>query len=141
MVPLLTTKKMFLKGIVEELLFRKYILSLNLEFSKNKVFSIGVTSFLFGFIHLPSITSFVVAFIAGIIYSIVYLKTGKIIFVITLHFFNNLIAIVLRTIFPSEYQEILRILSFSIYYWLLFFLSGILLFILIYNFKKNLLKT
>ncbi|OJF91684.1 CPBP family intramembrane glutamic endopeptidase [Alkalibacterium sp. 20] len=74
--------------IAEELYFRGYLMN-KLGASKGLIIGVIFNSFIFSILHLDSF--FIPQFLSGIFYSLVYIKTKKIIIPIVLHSFHNLI--------------------------------------------------
>jgi uncharacterized protein len=79
-----------LAPIFEELLFRGYLLN-KLGDSLGIIKAILINSLLFSLLHFDVVVFFAY-FVSGIFYSLVYLKTKKIIVPIILHSFTNLIS-------------------------------------------------
>ncbi len=89
-------KMLFFTCVVEELLFRFFLQNSliavfkNLKYGRN--LAIILAAIIFAAIHFPGgILMMILAFVAGIIYSMVYIRTGYIEAAILLHFLINLI--------------------------------------------------
>ncbi|WP_369444153.1 CPBP family intramembrane glutamic endopeptidase [Lysinibacillus sphaericus] len=79
----------------EEIIFREIILK-KLKTKIGVYFSIGISSFLFGLLHVHSFSEIVQVipyFYSGLIFGVIYYKSNfNIVYSITLHIFNNCIA-------------------------------------------------
>ena len=84
--------KRFASPIVEEIMCRGLILN-NLLSKKSILFSILISSIIFGVIHLNLLQG-LNAFILGISLSIVYIKTRNLYACMLGHFLNNIISII-----------------------------------------------
>lgn len=128
-------KSLIISPILEELLFRRYLLSClikNMDIKK----AILLSSFGFTVTHYLSGSSLFAVFILGILLAIVYVKTNNIILCIIGHSLSNFLAIV---IFPLVFFK-LEILQHTFYLGILFILSSIILlfsFFKIYKLKIN----
>lgn len=80
-----------LPAIFEELFCRKGVLGM----LKNRgtIFATVLSSFIFAIVHL-NISQFVFAFLVGILFAVVRMKTGKLYPTIILHFINNALALI-----------------------------------------------
>ena len=94
----------FLGPIMEELLFRKKLLTELLMFN-NKYVSILLSSFIFSFLHNGMITM-LYAFILGIAFGIIYIKYKNVKLTIFMHMAANIIVIYL-----TRYNTLILILS------------------------------
>ena len=113
--------------IFEELFFRKFLFSKLLE--KNKIWvAILISSLCFSAIHFPTPNSLIPTFIWGVVSCIIYLKTKNIIYLIIIHFLNNLCSM-LYAIFGTPFYDWVYGLNFDFMYWALF-IFGILITIL-----------
>lgn len=133
--------------ILEELFFRGYLLN-KLGNSLGIIKALLISSLLFSFLHFD-IVLFFAYFISGIFYSLVYLKTKKLIVPIVLHSLTNLVSGI-TTFFPGsivtsmEQLNQLTIISFGIYI-ILIPIIGLIFYqyfkrgtnILPYNYNKN----
>ena len=90
--------------IMEELLFRKKLLTELLMFN-NKYVSILLSSFIFSFLHNGMITM-LYAFILGIVFGIIYIKYKNVKLTIFMHMAANIIVIYL-----TRYNTLILILS------------------------------
>lgn len=117
--------------IIEELIFRKYILG-GLLTRYNPRLSILISSICFSIIHIETPLTLIPAFFIGLLAGIIYFKTKKISYAILLHFFVNLI-IALLEVFGKSYYFFLYKLDYRFEYWL-FVTFGIL--ILFYSFNR-----
>ncbi|MFJ7842203.1 lysostaphin resistance A-like protein [Lysinibacillus sphaericus] len=79
----------------EEIIFREIILK-KLKTKIGVYFSIGISSFLFGLLHVHSFSEIVQVipyFYSGLVFGVIYYKSNfNIVYSITLHIFNNCIA-------------------------------------------------
>lgn len=127
-VLLLFVNKVLLISIIEEVFFRKILLSY--FFSSRNLLIQGVifSNLLFALIHLNGIDSMVAAFFVGIISSIVYLNYG-LVFSILLHGTYNLFWLLTKYNIDS-YWSTIKLLDFGFFYWLIVFIAitGLLLF-------------
>lgn len=88
---------LLLTCVVEEVFFRGYIQQ-KLTILFTPIIGLCITSILFGIAHFAGGFQYViVAVIAGLLYGLVYLKTGKIGYAIIVHFSLNIIHLVLFT--------------------------------------------
>jgi hypothetical protein len=117
--------------IIEELIFRKYVLG-GLLTRYNPRLSILISSICFSIIHIETPLTLIPAFFIGLLAGIIYFKTKKISYAILLHFFCNLI-IVLLEVFGKSYFFFLYKLDYRFEYWL-YVTFGIL--ILFYSFNR-----
>lgn len=87
--------------ILEEILFRQSILrQLTLVYSKGK--SLIVSSVLFALIHYFSDTGLMWAFVAGLVYGLLYLKFNNILLVIFGHILYNALGLYLEPVLNKE---------------------------------------
>ena len=96
--------------IFEELMFRKLIIDrLN---PYGEVVAILLPSVIFGLFH-GNLYQFFYAFLIGVVFSYIYLKTGKIIYTMGLHIFINMFCGILPSIVYSifDYEEFMTVLS------------------------------
>lgn len=78
--------------IIEEFIFRESILGYMLRGGVNKWVAIGISSLVFGLVHLnPAQVPFAAAM--GVILGIIYYKTGNIVIPSILHILNNSVAV------------------------------------------------
>lgn len=78
--------------IIEEFIFRESILGYMLRGGVNKWVAIGISSLVFGLVHLnPAQVPFAAAM--GVILGIIYYKTGNIVIPCILHILNNSVAV------------------------------------------------
>jgi hypothetical protein len=92
-------KMLFFTVIVEELFFRFFmqnnIVGLLVKLKYGKIIGLVLTSFLFGLCHLPAGIIFAaLAFISGLLYGGIYLRTKRIEAAILLHFTVNFIHLI-----------------------------------------------
>lgn len=85
-------------AIFEELLFRKAILNYSKKFGN--VFAVLFSAILFGLIHM-NLNQGIFAFLMGLIFAVIAVKTSSIKLTVLLHFLNNLYAAML-TILEEE---------------------------------------
>lgn len=85
--------------ISEEFIFRGILLN-RLDKKLPMIVAILLSSLLFGFLHGAS--GFISAFIFGVCMCIVYLKTQNILVSISIHFLNNLLALILEIVLVDE---------------------------------------
>lgn len=89
-----------LPAVLEEILFRGFILfGLRRHYSARK--SIIVSSLLFGIVHLNP-WQFMTAFLLGLLFAWVALKTKSIILPVIGHFFNNMMALIAARYFDMK---------------------------------------
>ncbi|GAA4972141.1 type II CAAX endopeptidase family protein [Algibacter aquimarinus] len=113
--------------IFEELFFRKFLFLKLLE--KNKVWiAILISSLCFSAIHFPTPNNLIPTFIYGVIACIIYLKTKNIVYLIIIHFLNNLCSL-LYAVFGESFYDWVYGLNYDFMYWALF-IFGILITIL-----------
>ncbi|PKI16075.1 CPBP family intramembrane glutamic endopeptidase [Colwellia sp. 12G3] len=94
---LFALNNLFLTCIIEEAFFRGFIQQ-NLTRLINPLIGLILTSLLFGLAHFSGGFNYViVATLAGFLYGMVYLNTGKIWHAILLHFFFNMVHLALFT--------------------------------------------
>lgn len=79
-------------AIFEELLFRKWILNISKKYGL--LFAVIFSSLLFGLYHM-NLNQAIFAFLIGILFGIIAIKTGSIKLTVLLHFLNNLYACIL----------------------------------------------
>jgi len=81
----------FMRAIIEELIFRKYIF----EFIKEKtslLFAVIVVGMIFSTVHLNfNLGTILSLFLSSVLYSLVYLSLGKLHYSIIIHAFDNII--------------------------------------------------
>jgi hypothetical protein len=92
-------KMLFFTVIVEELFFRFFIQDNIIKSLKNlkngKIIGLFLSSLIFGLVHLPAGILFAfLAFIAGLLYGGIYLKTNRLESAILLHFVINFIHLI-----------------------------------------------
>lgn len=88
---LFALNNLLLTCIIEEVFFRGFIQKKLISLI-NPLMGLILTSFLFGLAHFPGGFNYVlVATLAGFLYGLVYLSTGKIWHAILLHFFFNMV--------------------------------------------------
>lgn len=98
-------KMLFFTVIVEELFFRFFIqnniIKLLSSLKNGKILGLILSSFIFGIFHLPAGILFaVLAFVAGLLYGGIYLKTNRLESAILLHFAINFIHLIFFS-YPS----------------------------------------
>lgn len=97
-------------AIFEELLFRKTLIDYSKKFGIG--FAVIISSVFFGLIHLNSLQS-IFAFLVGLVFAMIYVKTGDIKLTILLHFLNNgyssLVMIFADNVFALQLFEIIII--------------------------------
>ncbi len=81
-----------LPAIFEELIFRGIIFN-GLKNTKGNVFAVVVSSLLFALMH-GNLAQFVYPFIMGLIFSMIVLRTGNLLYSMIVHFVNNALVIV-----------------------------------------------
>ncbi len=92
-------------AIGEELVFRGVLQPLFIKMSNNRNASIIFVAFLFAFIHFQFL-DFLPRFILGIIYGVIFFRTNNIWLTVILHFFNNLLALLIAFYFVNNNSEI-----------------------------------
>ena len=90
--------------IMEELLFRKKLLTELLKFN-NKYLSILLSSLIFAFLH-NGVVTMIYAFILGIVFGIFYIKYNNVKITILMHMAANIVVIYL-----TKYNSLILILS------------------------------
>jgi membrane protease YdiL (CAAX protease family) len=96
-------------AFIEEMLFRGVLLNgFKRNYSEKK--AILISAMLFGIIHLNP-WQFVTAFIIGVIMAWIYIKTESIILCIYMHFFNNIMSIIVL-----KYTDVFPIKGFNTAY-------------------------
>ena len=99
-------------AIFEELMIRKGIIGVLKE--KGTIFAVFVSSIVFGIIHM-NISQFIFAFLIGILYGVVRIKTNKLYPVIILHFLNNGFAVVSALFYENiKFMDIFTYFSIAI---------------------------
>ena len=131
---LLIIQMAVLPGIFEELLFRKHILN-NLNRYGN-LFSIVLSALAFALIHL-NLSQGIVAFLIGMVFAYIVIKTGNLKVNISLHIFNNLLA-TLMFIFENN-SLIMNVINYV--YIALAIIGGIVLIYTLFKDKKSLMLT
>ena len=76
-------------AIFEELFFRKWILNSSRKYGN--LFAVVFSAFLFGIYHM-NLSQGIFAFLLGIVFGIIVVKTGTIKYTVILHFLNNAFA-------------------------------------------------
>ena len=86
-------------GVIEELLFRGYMMPRLELLYKNKYITIGISSLLFGLLHIGygTLINIIGPFFIGLIFAIHYYKFRNIKILIFIHFTWDLMALVLRS--------------------------------------------
>lgn len=107
--------------IFEELFYRKFLLSELMQRNK-KLTSIIVSSLCFSIAHIETPLNLIPTFIFGVISSLIFIKTNKIIYSILLHFMMNLLIRILD-VFDSNFDRWLLNLNFNIIYWIIFIIG------------------
>lgn len=106
---------LLLAPVLEELFFRRFLFTKLLE--KNNIWtSIIVSSSCFAIIHFLTPINIIPTFIFGIIACIIYLKTRNIIYLILVHFLNNLFS-TLYSIHGQLFFEWIYALNYDLVYW------------------------
>lgn len=99
-------KYVFFSALLEEILFRKVILSSLRPFGDG--FAVVVSSLLFASSHF-SLASFPSVFVFGLFFGYLFCKTGSVIPSTVFHFLNNLLAFLLAVIkrsSPESYEKV-----------------------------------
>lgn len=78
--------------VFEEFFFRKFLLQ-KLSERNSSAISLIVSSLCFSLIHLETPNNLIPAFISGLVFGVIYLKTKKIGYTIAMHFIINLIVL------------------------------------------------
>lgn len=107
--------------ILEELFFRKFLLSKLLEKNSRNV-GIIISSLCFAIIHIETPNNLFPTFIFGVISSLIFLKTKKIGYSILLHFLMNLLVQTLF-VFDITFDRWLLNLNFNYIYWIIFMIG------------------
>ncbi|WP_424493748.1 lysostaphin resistance A-like protein [Salinimicrobium sp. GXAS 041] len=115
---------LFIAPVLEETFFRKFLLRKLLQ-ENGFLMALFTTSLLFSLIHWETPLNLIPAFLFGIISGIIYLKTGRIIYSMLLHFLYNAFGLMLF-IYADLHANWLNWLNFGIIYWSLF-IFGIIL--------------
>lgn len=89
-------------GFCEEFLFRGAILTNCLPFGRTN--AILISSILFAFMH-GSVSQIFYTFVAGVLFGIIYERTGSIWNCVILHIFNNFFALVDDVIYANLYTQ------------------------------------
>lgn len=122
---------LFLGPILEELIFRKYLLSGLLETYRPKV-AIGITALIFALLHIQPIQLFG-ALLLGWIFGYFFYKTRNITNTILLHFFSNLATFLLT--YATYFEP--KVLFFRENYYIPIFILSSILLILAFRYLKN----
>lgn len=92
--------------VSEELLFRKLLIDRTIKYGE-KV-SILFSGFIFGLFH-GNLNQFAYAFTLGIFFGFIYVKTGKLIYTITMHMIVNFLSsVILFVLEPLGYAELMN---------------------------------
>lgn len=92
----------FIGPIVEELLFRKFLLE-KLVQQNSRIVSLITSSFCFSIIHLETPNNLIPSFIAGLVFGYVFIKTKRIGYAIFMHAVANIIVLIDNIVdFPSN---------------------------------------
>lgn len=110
--------------IIEELFYRRFLLEKLLQ-KNGCIISLIISSLCFSIIHFERLNSLIPAFIVGMIFGSIYLKTKKIGYSIILHFIFNVIYII-SVSFKYSNDHWFFGTKFDVIYWFLFII-GILL--------------
>lgn len=94
----------FIGPIFEEIIFRKFLIDRTIKYGARA--SIILSAIIFGFFH-GNISQFFYAFLLGGFFAYVYIKTGKIIYTITLHIILNLMGSVVSLFVVQSAQALL----------------------------------
>ena len=105
----LIIKALFIYPILEELIFRKYLL-VSLNYKNSQLKSILILSFGFTLIHYLTDSSLFYVFLLSIFLSWTYLKTRNIFLCIVLHFFNNLLTFTDIIVILSKFKLVICII-------------------------------
>lgn len=129
-----------LAPIIEELVFRGYILQ-KLKAEKIKdVYSVFYSSVLFSLIHLNlypfdfDVVYYLNSLIVGFMLGIIYLRYN-LLYSVLFHMVINLIATLINTTIREEYWSIIKHFNFNIFYWLIV-VASIILLVTLLNRKK-----
>lgn len=99
-----------LAPIFEEIFFRKLLIDRTIKYGAK--LSILLSALMFGLFH-GNLSQFFYAFILGLFFSYVYIKTGKIIYTIILHAFVNFFGSVASVFLNSSLQNIPQEISLA----------------------------
>jgi len=110
--------------ILEELFFRKFLLS-KLLIKYNISISVIISSLCFSIIHIETPNNLIPSLIFGILSSMIFLRTGKIIYSIVFHVLRNSIYFVIL-LNPEVYDSWIYGLNFNYVYWSLVLIGLIL---------------
>lgn len=99
-----------LAPIFEEIFFRKLLIDRTIKYGAK--LSILLSALMFGLFH-GNLSQFFYAFILGLFFSYVYIKTGKIIYTIILHAFVNFFGSVASVFLNSSLQNIPQEISMA----------------------------
>ncbi|WP_366878516.1 CPBP family intramembrane glutamic endopeptidase [uncultured Christiangramia sp.] len=113
--------------ILEELFFRKFLLSKLLN-KHNISISVLISSLCFSIIHIETPYNLIPSLIFGILSSMIFVRTGKIIYSIVFHALRNSIYFVI--LFNAEiYDSWIYGLNFNFVYWSLVLIGLVLVFV------------
>lgn len=98
--------------VMEEILFRKLLIERTVRYGEGT--AIVISGLMFGLFH-GNLNQFAYAFTLGMFLGFIYVKTGKLIYVILLHMIINFMGSVLGLLIldMSGYQELVQILNSS----------------------------
>ena len=103
--------------ILEELFFRKFLFSKLLESNKLWI-AVVISSICFSAIHFETPNNLIPTFIYGVIACIIYFNTKNIIYLIIIHFLNNLSSM-LYAIYGEPFFDWVYGLNYDLFYWTL----------------------
>lgn len=129
---------LILSPVLEELFFRKYLLSELLKRNSIKI-SLIVSSVCFSLMHLPNFVNLIPTFLLGLISGYIFIRTKNISMSIFLHFISNLIVILLNVYGKSIYEN-LKSLDYNLWYWMLSLLGAVLVFVGIKIMENRIMK-
>lgn len=110
-------QSLLIAPIFEELFFRKFLFNELLK--KNKAWiAIVISSLCFSAVHFETPNNLIPTFIYGVIACIIYLKTKNIVYLIIIHFLNNLCSM-LYSIYGEPFFNWIYGLNFDFLYWAL----------------------
>ena len=113
---------LIISPIFEELFFRQFLLKKLIEKNSKKL-AIIISSICFAIIHIETPYNLIPSFIFGLISSIIFLKTNKIIYSIILHFLVNLLVQILY-VFDNPFDRWFLNLNFDLIYWIIFLIGA-----------------
>lgn len=98
-------------GVTEEIIFRGIICNALARY--NKGFAVVVSALIFALMHL-NLDQAVPAFLIGICFGYIYLRSGSLLVTILIHIINNFLALLLTSLGDSFIVSIMSILLFAL---------------------------